>query len=90
MPLIAESNAAEGKDPDFGHAGDWSDAGEGMAGTARSNFACNSSLRFKNSGPYTQPPTVEAIQEETKSRVPGGQVSTPNHPGLALHAAVVY
>ena len=35
--LIAVSNAAGGKDPDFGHAGDRG-MREGMAGSARSNF----------------------------------------------------
>jgi RNA-directed DNA polymerase len=37
VPLIAVSNAAGGKDPDFGHAGDGGTR-EGMAGSARSNF----------------------------------------------------
>jgi RNA-directed DNA polymerase len=37
VPLIAVSNAAGGKDPDFGQAGDGGTR-EGMAGTARSNF----------------------------------------------------
>ena len=37
VPLIAVSNAAGGKDPDFGHAGDGG-MREGMAGSARSNF----------------------------------------------------
>jgi RNA-directed DNA polymerase len=37
VPLIAVSNAAGGKDPDFGHAGKRGTS-EGMAGTARSIF----------------------------------------------------
>jgi RNA-directed DNA polymerase len=37
VPLIAVSNAAGGKDPDFGHVGKRGKR-EGMAGSARSNF----------------------------------------------------
>jgi hypothetical protein len=37
VPMIAVSNAAGGKGPDFGHVGDGGKR-EGMAGTARSNF----------------------------------------------------
>jgi RNA-directed DNA polymerase len=38
VPLIAVSNAAGGKDPDFGHVGNRGTR-EGMAGSARSNFS---------------------------------------------------
>ena len=37
VPEIAVSNAAGGKGPDFGHAGDGGKR-EGMTGTARSNY----------------------------------------------------
>src|ERR1039458_3975257 len=37
VPLIAVSNAAGGKDPDFGHSGNGGKR-EGMTGTARSNY----------------------------------------------------